>query len=118
MAGFEEFMNYPKDLKNNKVQYGLDGILQRINETIEQQAQKVVQREPEAPPKEEAMQKKASSDDIIMHRGASAKSSTPSSNSSGNKEIFNFDISQENVVQGFIFSEILGKPKSRRRRAR
>lgn len=116
MAGFDEFINILKDANKNKINSmnGLNGIIARLNESmrLENEKNDDVKETPEV--KENADSKVAESNKIIMN--SKIVKSDPQNNNQNTKEIFNLNISDDDLVRGIIFSEILGKPKSRRRR--
>lgn len=135
MAGFDEFLNILKESNKKKISSmnGLNGIIKKINESIETQSEADKQiaearKAPKTPTKitdkerlsEELKQKKADSNSIIMNNNSSKFDylNVNDAETLNSKEIFPLNFTSEGIVQGLIFSEILGKPKCKRRRAR
>lgn len=146
MSGFDEFINILKETNKNKVSSisGINGIFEKINESIKAQnelakvnapitvnevnrkkTEPIPKQQTEAEQKDEELKKRRNeSNNIIMNKNSQSADRMNSSqelNLNG-EDAFNLNFTSENVVQGFIFSEILGKPvckrKSRSRRAR
>lgn len=137
MPGLDDIINLLKDAngKSNSIN-GLNFIVQRVNEAME--AQKAVQAEAVKPkatqnaaakktkkaqkPKAQepsvssAEQKRAASNEVIMKH--SAENNLAMRNDQYDLSNFNFDVTPDSMVQGIIFSEILNKPLSKRRRRR
>lgn len=135
MAGFDEFFNELKEANRNRMSSmdGLNGIIEKINEAkkiqYEAKPRAVVEEfsknkplSPEEQKSEDLKQRKANSNKIIMNSSSkkmeNVNSNVDSTNDLNSKEIFPLSFTSENIVQGFIFSEVLGKPKYKRRRAR
>jgi hypothetical protein len=59
--------------------------------------------------------RKNSSNNVIINRAQQNNSDSTIKNNSNGKEVFSYDFTNEELVRGFIFSEILGRPKSKRR---
>jgi uncharacterized protein YkvS len=136
MAGFDEFVKILRENNNGRINSmnGLNGIIEKINESIRIQnvtKEEVVDEmnliediklsaaEQRIEDQKQRMEKSKS---IIMNNN-SGSPNTQNADAQTNlnvKEIFPLNFSSENIVQGLIFSEVLGTPickrKHRRRR--
>jgi hypothetical protein len=65
--------------------------------------------------KDDKADRKNNSNNIIMNRTLQNNSDSVVKNNSNGKEAFSYDFTAEELVKGFIFSEVLGRPKSKRR---
>ena len=82
------------------------------------------QMEPQAQGKEpdimkkiedEKTKRKNSSNKIIMNSNSQNNPGLLGNNSLNGNEIFSYDFTNDDLVKGFIFSEVLGRPKSKTR---
>lgn len=135
MAGFDEFINILKETNKTRVSSmnGLNGIIEKINEAkklqYEAESKALAEEFPNSVPlsaeeqKTEDLKKRRLDSNNIIMSNSSKKMETAdgigeATQTLNSNEIFPLSFTSENVVQGFIFSEVLGMPRCKRRRAR
>lgn len=109
--------NLIKDSKfGNMYQGGKVGLVPSVKS---QNSSKTVKQEKKTVQKtDEEIQEKRRNDskNIIMNSANKKQENNAGKDELNGNEIFPLDFSSDNVVQGFIFSEVLGKPVCKRRR--
>jgi hypothetical protein len=111
-----EEKNYPDISFSELKRLGTTQLQAIINSNVKDKKQEFAKKsEVEVQRFRDNTEKKADSDKMIR-RGSSQKFQDKDIKSDSiNKEIFNINFTDEELVRGIIFSEILGRPKSKRR---